>query len=1134
MGWSIAESSPARSDLDWHRWLGVACAAIALVAATIGLAANAVPGPRRLAWYRFAVVLAGLLVGLTGHYGGSLTYGPEYLSRAISTLIYGKVTPKPPEAAAESPGISANRPVSATGDIEFGRDVFPILSRHCFSCHGGGEGLTVKSEFTISDREGILRGGESGEPGMILGQGPKSWIVRLANGEDPDRIMPPRGNRLTREQISILERWIDRGAPWPGQDGGVKANEPVPGPKSGGTPESAAAATHWHWAYTSPKRPEIPIVSGINHTAPGGQIDALIAAKLPVRNLAPAPEADRATLLRRLSLDLTGLPPTPEEVDAFVNDSAPDAYAARVDALLASDRYGERWAAMWLDLARYADSHGYEKDGLRTMWPYRDWVIDAYNRDLPFDRFTIDQLAGDLIESPSTASLVATGFHRNTQINEEGGTDPEEFRVENIIDRTNTTASVWLGTTLGCAQCHDHKYDPLPIKDYYRFYAFFDQDESDFEVLSSTEKRAAGAKVAVPRRENAAAFETIRSQAALAADRLAAANLGLRTGDYAALAAKLLAESPSIDAWSPITPSTASSNGSATLTIDAQGVVRSSGTAPDKAVYTIELPPGSLAGATGLRLEAIPGSNGSVGLSGGGNFVVQEVTLSLGGRSVTLDAASSDHWQGFGKPGDEWRAMDAIDANPATGWAIMPQASRPHQLVVRFESKLTTETAPATLTITQNYGGSHVLSAFRLAVSRGEVPMPLPSHVRAALAATGPTPEQMETVWAHAALLDPAIHTARRESAGLENTLRAMTAADAPVLRRVKTPRKTKVLIKGSWSSPGDEVSPAVPAVLAQSCGQPATPDRLGLARWLVDPANPLTARVQVNRLWARLWGQGLVETEDDFGTQGEAATNRELLDYLATEFVRLGWSQKKLLREIVMSRAYRASSRFSPEALEADPRNTFLARGARFRLDAEFIRDAALASAGLLTPTIGGPSVFPPQPDGIWTQIYSGDQWTPSTGPDRFRRGIYTFWRRTSHYPTFGTFDAPSRELACTRRTRTNTPLQALTTLNDPQFVEAALALARRAIDAAATDAERTSWIFRRVVGRPATDAELSRLTSLLSQVRTGYEADPAAATAFASQCPIPREGALDADLATLAVVANIALNLDEALTRE
>lgn len=1134
MGWSIAETSSARSELDWHRWLGVACTGVALVAASIGLAANAVPGPRRLAWYRFSAVVAGLLVVLTGHYGGSLTYGPEYVSRAISTLIYGKASPKAPETPLETLGVSANKPVSVSGDVEFGRDVFPILSRHCFSCHGGGEGLTVKSGLSLSERQGILNGGDSGEPGMQLGHGSKSWIVRLAKGEDPDRIMPPRGNRLTSEQISVLERWIDRGAPWPGQDGGVKANEPVPGPKSDGTSApAAAAATHWHWAYSPPRLPEIPVVRGIDPDAPGGRIDAIITAALSARSLVPSPEADRPTLLRRLSLDLLGLPPTPEEIDAFVNDPAPDAYAARVDALLASERYGERWAAVWLDLARYADSHGYEKDGLRTMWPYRDWVIDAYNRDLPFDRFTIDQLAGDLIDTPTTASLVATGFHRNTQINEEGGTDPEEFRVENIIDRANTTASVWLGSTLGCAQCHDHKYDPFSQRDYYRFYAYFDQDESDFEVVSSTEKRAAGAKVGVPRRENAAAFEAIRVQAAAAADRLAEAKRVLRTGDLAALASSLMAE-PAASAWTPLTPTSATSTGSAPLIIDPQGVVRSTGAAPDKAVYTVELPPGSLSGATGLRLEVVPGSNGTVGLSGGGNFVVQELALTIGGRPVSLDAASSDHWQGYGKPGDEWRALDSIDANPSTGWAIMPLSSASHQLVVRFDSAQPAEPAPAALTITQNYGGSHVISAFRLAVTRGDVPMPLPTHVRAALAAQTPTPEQSDTVWAHAALLDPAVQASRRESVRLERELRVLTAADAPVLRRITSPRKTKVLIKGSWSSPGDEVTPAVPSVFAQSCGQPATPDRLGLARWLVDPANPLTARVQVNRLWARLWGQGLVETEDDFGTQGEAATNRELLDYLATEFVRLGWSQKKLLREIVMSRAYRASSRFSPESLEADPRNTFLSRGARFRLDAEFIRDSALASAGLLTPTIGGPSVFPPQPDGIWTQIYSGDQWTPSTGPDRFRRGIYTFWRRTSHYPTFGTFDAPSRELACTRRIRTNTPLQALTTLNDPQFIEAALALARRSIDAAASDADRSAWIIRRVVGRPPTDAELSRLTALLAHARAAYEADPASAASFASQCPIPREGVLDADLASLAVVANIALNLDEALTRE
>jgi len=1132
MGWSIAEGSSARSDLDWHRWLGLACAGVALVAACVGLAANAVPGPRRLAWYRFAVVLAGMLVGLAGHYGGALTYGPEYIPKAIKTLIYGKPIPKPVEAPSEPTGVSANKPVSALGEVEFGRDVFPILSRHCFSCHAGGEGLTIKSGLDLSERRGILSGGDSGEPAMVLGQGAKSWMVRLAKGEDPDRIMPPRGDRLTSEQISVLERWIDRGAPWPGQDGGVKANEPVPGPKPEGTPV-ASAMVHWHWAYSAPGQPQIPAVDGVDVNAPGGRIDSIVGAALRSKGLSPAPEADRGTLLRRLSLDLLGLPPTPDEIDTFVRDPDPNAYSSRVESLLSSERYGERWAAVWLDLARYADSHGYEKDGLRTMWPYRDWVIDAYNRDLPFDRFTIDQLAGDLIESPTTASLVATGFHRNTQINEEGGTDPEEFRIENIIDRTNTTASVWLGTTLACAQCHDHKYDPLAQKEYYRFFAYFDQDEKDFEIISSTEKRAAGAKVRVPRRENAAAFEAIRVRSLAAGRRAAEADRTLRAGDYASVVSRLAAEQRA-GAWTRVKPVAADSGSTSSLSIDAEGVVRSSGPAPDKAVYTLEFPAGALADATGLLLEVLPGGNGHVGLSSGGNFVVQELSLSVGGLPVEFDVASSDYWQGVGKHGDEWRAMDAIDGQATSGWAVMPHTSVSHRLAVRFASALPADAGPATLKIIQGYGGSHVISSMAISVARDDVPLPVPAHVREALASPAPTPEQVDTVWSHAALLDPEVRGPRRESLQLERELASLSAADAPILRRASTPRNTKLLIKGNWSSPGESVSPAVPAVLAATCGQPETPDRLGLARWLVDPGNPLTARVQVNRIWARLWGQGLVETEDDFGTQGESPSNRDLLDYLATRFVHLGWSQKALLREIVMSRTYRASSRITPAAFEADPRNVWLARGARFRLDAEFIRDAALTSAGILTPTIGGPSVFPPQPEGIWTQIYSGDQWTPSTGPDRFRRGIYTFWRRTSHYPAFGVFDAPSRELACTRRIRTNTPLQALTTLNDPQFFEAALALARRSIDASRTDSGRVEWMFRRAVSRTPSDDETSRLVGLLSRARLGYEADPVSAGSLCRPCPIEKEGVSDIDLASLAVVANIVLNLDEALTRE
>lgn len=1123
MGLSLGETFTS-SIVDWHKAFGISCAVIAAVAAVLGLAANAKPGRRRLAWYRFCLVLAGVLVATTGHYGGMATYGEDYIPRAFRELVHGPAVLKAPAPKAEAPGVSANKPVSTTGDVEFGRDVFPILSRHCFSCHAGGEGLAVKSEFEINSREGLLRGGSSGEPGIVAGQGAKSWIVRLAKGEDPDRIMPPRGDRLTSEQISVLERWIDRGAPWPGQDGGVKANEPVPGPKSSEGSASADGKKHWHWAFSGPQ------------SAAKG-IDEIIAAKLEERGIAMAPEADRATLLRRVSLDLIGLPPTPEEVDAFAADTSDGAYEACVDRLLASEHYGERWAAVWLDLARYADSHGYEKDGLRVMWPYRDWVIDAYNADMPFDRFTIEQLAGDMIEKPTTASRVATGFHRNTQINEEGGTDPEEFRVENIIDRTNTTASVWLGMTLACAQCHDHKYDPLPQKDYYRFYAFFDQDSVDYQVLSSTEKVAAGAKVPVPRRGNEAAFAEIEQRLKGTRELLAAGEKSLRDKG-AEKAAESLRAMTGEGAWTPIKPIAAKVDGAA-FEINDAGVITLKGNAPDKATYTLELPEGSLAGATGLLIEALLGENGVVGRSGGGNFVVSEVTLDVGGSPVPFDAASSDFWQGVGNPrNDEWRASDAIDGNVGTGWAVMPKTKDAHKLVLRLARPVSQGAGQGagagTLKIVQNYGGGHVLSALRVSVIKADVPMLVPEHVKAALATKEPSPEQREAILAFAASIDPSIAATRLDERRLAREFASLTAAEAMVLQRTPTPRTTHILQRGSWMSPGDEVTPMVPAVLAAASGQAASPDRLGLAKWLVDPANPLTARVQVNRLWARLWGHGLVETEEDFGTQGDQPTDRELLDYLATRYVKLGWSQKKLLREIVTSRAYRSSSAATAQAMDADPRNTMFARGARFRLDGEFIRDSSLAASGLLTRTLGGPSVFPPQPQGIWTQIYSGAQWADAKGPDRFRRGVYTFWRRTSHYPTFATFDAPSRELACTRRIRTNTPLQALTTLNDPQFVEAALALAQRAMGAAPDDAGRIGWMMRQALGRKPTEAEIKRLVVLAEAARGEYGADAKAAAAFAGQCPVPHEGVPDAELAAAGVVANVILNLDEFLTRE
>ncbi len=876
-GWRLAEAAEASNRLEVHRWVGVAAAVVGMFAGVVGLVAQWRPGPRMLAWYRLVVVGGAITVGAAGHFGGELVWGAGYFAKAARTAFFG---PAGPDGGVS---VDAGGP---EGTVNFAREVFPILSRRCFACHSGED---HKSGLLLDSREAMLRGGDSKEPAIIPGDAAKSLLIRLVSGEDADRLMPPRGDELTSEQIKTLSTWINEGARW-GAAGAASAQGPGAGAKSD---------SHWHWSYASPAKPATPKVTRASWVK--GEIDRHVLASLEAQKLTPSPEADRATLLRRLSLDLVGIPPTPEEIDAFIADTASDATEKVVDRLLANPHYGERWARVWLDLARYADTHGYEKDARRVMWPYRDWVIEAYNQDMPFDRFTVEQLAGDMLPGATLAQKIATGFNRNTQINEEGGTDPEEFRVEAVLDRVNTVSSVWLGTTLACAQCHDHKYDPLPHKDYFKFYAFFNQDEADAVVVNdtATEKQAGGPMVGVPQRQNWGEFENLVAQAA---------------------------------------------------------VLRSSTT-------------------------------------------------------------------------------------------------------------------------------------------------------------QSPEPAALEA---------------------LEKRIAELTIAKTFVMGKNAKPRETHIFQRGSFLSPGEIVTPEVPEVLVAAAGEAPTPDRLGLARWLVDAKNPLTARVQVNRLWATLFGRGLVETEEDFGTQGEHPTHPALLDYLAVRYIELGWSQKALLREIVLSATYRQSSRVSKELLEKDPANKLLARAGRFRVEAEMVRDIALSASGLLSPKMYGESVFPPQPPGIWTMIYSADKWTESAGEDRFRRGLYTFARRTAPYSTFAGFDAPSREVSCTRRSRTNTPLQALTTMNDPQFVEAAGALAVRMIREGSTTTTRVARGMRLAIGRVPEPAEVVRLVLLAEEQLAAYAKDPASAEKLAAQIPKRPTDVPAADLAAWTIVGNVILNLDETITRE
>ena len=765
--------------------------------------------------------------------------------------------------------------VRAREPVDFDREIRPILSEHCYPCHGPDK-QARKADLRLDRKSDAFRVREGIAP-IVPGKLLESELIRRVSSGEPDEVMPPPKfkKRPSSLQIDRLRQWVLEGAKWNG-----------------------------HWSLSVPKHAPAPLVKDQDWSR--NPIDSFVFARLEREGLQPSAEADRATLIRRVSLDLIGLPPTPAEVDAFESDRGPDAYERLVNRLLASPHYGERQARPWLDQARYADTNGYEKDGARSIWPYRDWVIRAFNQDMPFDQFTTLQLAGDLIPNPTSEDRIATGFHRNSVLNAEGGTDDEEFRVAAVVDRVNTTMQVWMGTTFACAQCHDHKYDPFSQQEYFQFFAFFN---STADGGSSTPP-----VLSLPTAEQVARENTIRAR------------------------------------------------------------------------------------TTELRAQ--------------------------------LDLAT--------------KAND-------------PNRSKP------LEEKI----------------------------------------------------------------------------AELKKQEEAIQPVTTMVMEELEKPRETHVLIRGSHNVKGARVTAGVPRSLHPlPPNQPA--NRLGLAHWLVDSRNPLMGRVIMNRMWAQTFGRGIVETGEDFGVQGEPPSHPELLAWLATEFYEQRLSLKAMQRLIVTSATYRQRSRVTADRLEKDPYNRLFSRGPRFRMEAEMVRDQALAISGLLKRKIGGPSVFPYQPEGVWFVPYSGDRWIESRNGDQYRRGLYTYWRRSAPYPSFITFDAPSREVCTERRSRTNTPLQALATLNDPAFVQPAAALAGRIVsDSRGTVEERIRYGFRLVLARQPVAAELAHLVELYSENLENYLRDPAAAKAMASRGPdasgsaLRDDGRETAELAAWTIVTNVLLNLDETLTK-
>lgn len=1010
--------------------------------------------------------------------------------------------------------------VEPTAKVDFRHEIEPIFVKRCSECHGPDK---QKAGLRLDRKADALHGGKSGKPAIVPGQSAESELIRRVTTDDTDDLMPPKGGRLTAAQVSSLRAWIDQGADWPDTD-----------------------PAH-HWSFIKPERPAPPTVQQADW--PRNPIDNFVLARLSREGLAPSPEADRTTLIRRVSLDLTGLPPTLADVDAFLADQRPGAYDRLVDRLLASPHFGEHWARWWLDLARYADSNGYQVDLARSIWPYRDWVINALNRNMPFDEFTIEQLAGDLLPDATLEQKIATGFNRNTKINDEGGGDAEEYRTKAVKDRVATTSTAWLGLTMNCAECHSHKYDPISQEEYYRFYAFFNNsaDGGNYSVEPTISVPAPSLKTRV---------DYLHAQIRKVQQELAEAEQVL-PAEQAAWEKRMAGKA---NVWTVLNLTNAVSTGGSTYTNLPDHSILATGVNP---IYDTILVDASthLTGITAVLLEVLPDpslpKNGPGRWGQTGNFILDELGLSISPQNGEVKepipaffrTARADWQQQY------YHAEHAVDRNPKTGWAIGPQFGQRHFLIAELKEPVGFEQGTRlSFRFDHYHGNSHTIGRMRLSITTEKDPealWPVPAEIAKVLAmpTADRTEDQRHRLAAFYRTASPTIRRLERELFRLNHREEALAARKytTPVMQELPQPRESYVQIRGSFLDRGPVVTPGVPAFLPPlPADLPA--NRLALARWLVEPANPLTARVTVNRLWERCFGIGIVKTSEDFGRQGEAPSHPELLDWLACEFMSpmVGpaahpWDVKHLVRLIVTSATYRQSAAASEELLQKDLYNRLLARGPRFRMDAEMLRDQALAVSGLLNSEMGGPSVYPVQVANLWKEIgflrpeIGMDEWPTSIGPELYRRGVYTFWRRVCTYPTFATFDAPSRDVCVSRRPRTNTPLQALAGLNEPTLLEAARGLAQRVLaEGGTTSAEQIEFAFRLCTSRQPTEAERARLLAFLDLERRSFEQEPQAAEKLLAVGSAARPPSLDTrEVAAWMMVANVLLNLDETLTK-
>ena len=996
----------------------------------------------------------------------------------------------------------------AAEPVDFNRDVQPILAENCYQCHGP-DGGARKADLRLDKKEGAYRTKDDITPVKPGDSAHSDAIVRVFSTDKDEVMPPPKSHRaLNDAQKQLLKRWVDEGAKW-GE----------------------------HWAFIAPKRAAVPQVADQGKTWARNPIDAFVLERLSREGLAPSLEAAPAKLIRRLYLDLTGLPPTPEEVDAFLNGSN-ETYEQLVDRLLASPRYGERMVWEWLDAARYADTNGYQGDPTRAMWYWRDWAIRAFNDNKPFDQFTIEQLAGDLLPDATREQQIATGFHRNHMINGEGGRIAEESRVDYVQDRVETTAMVWMALTFNCCRCHDHKFDQLKQREYYQLSAYF----------NSIDETGGGGNDGQGLANPTISLSTPEDQAKIETLKVAEAQAKKERDD---LEKKLRAEQPQWEQsviagadgglpaakWTPLIPADANAEKGTVLTKAADGTVLASGDSPATDEYVIAYP-GTIAGITALKLEVLTDDSlpqhGPGRAPENGNFVLTELALQDYGKPIPLTAIRADYEQG-GFP-----AATVFDGDQQTGWAVDGATGKPHELIFTPGAAIGVG-GEHTLAFrfSFQFGRQHTLGKFRLSATTDNPALlrPMPENIRALLTkpadqrTQGEKDELAKFYLATNPLLAAATERSDAAKKARENAEGALPRT--MVMRELAKPRDTFILVKGAYDKFADKVEYGTPAALPPLAAD-APKNRLALARWLVSPEHPLTARVTVNRLWQQFFGRGLVKTTEDFGVQGEKPTHPELLDWLAVEFRESGWDVKRLVKLIVTSATYRQSSVVPPGMAERDPENKLLARGARYRLPSWMLRDQALAVSGLLVEKVGGPPVKVYQPANIWEDATFGQiKYTQDHGEALYRRSLYIFWRRIVAPTLF--FDTANRQNCAVKVGRTNTPLHALVTLNDITYVEAARALAERMLKQATTDEARFDLAFRLCTARLPNAAEKQSLAASLGRLRERYTADPEEAKKLIATGESKPDPALPApELAAFTAMSSLLLNLDETLTRE